>query len=161
MGNKKTKLSLLLFLVLGLAKAQDASVAAGGDASGAGGTVNYSVGQIVYTTNFGTTGSSAQGVQQAYEISIVTSISEASSVSLSLIAYPNPTTDVLTLNVGDTKTENLSYQLYDISGKILEEKKIATNDVSISMLHLSNATYLLKVLNNNKEIKSFKIIKNQ
>lgn len=163
MENKKTQLSLLLFLVLGLAtaNAQEASVASGGDATGSGGTVNYSIGQIAYTTNFSATGSVAQGVQQAYEISIVTSIREAGNINLNLSAYPNPTSNFLTLNVGDTKMENLSYQLYDVSGKILEEKKIASADVSISMLHLSNAAYFLKVLSNNKEIKSFKIIKNQ
>ena len=39
--------------------------ASGGDATGSGGSVAYSVGQIVYTTPTGTTGSVAQGVEQA------------------------------------------------------------------------------------------------
>ena len=39
--------------------------ASGGDATGSGGSVAYSVGQIVYTTSTGTTGSVAQGVEQA------------------------------------------------------------------------------------------------
>jgi hypothetical protein len=40
---------------------------AGGEATGSGGSVSYSVGQVVYTTNTGINGSVAQGVQQPYE----------------------------------------------------------------------------------------------
>jgi hypothetical protein len=51
--------------------AQEAIPAGGGNASGSGGSASYSVGQVVYTTNTGTNGSAAQGVQQPYEISVV------------------------------------------------------------------------------------------
>jgi hypothetical protein len=52
----------------GLAQAQESANVSGGDATGSGGTVAYSVGQVVYTTNTGSTGSVAQGVQHAFEI---------------------------------------------------------------------------------------------
>ena len=77
MTKNKTKPILLLatgLLWAGLAQAQESVNAYGGDAKGSGGTVAYSVGQIVYTTHTGATGSVAQGVQQAYEISVVTGI---------------------------------------------------------------------------------------
>lgn len=159
MIHNKVKLSVLL-LGLGLtAQAQQATTAAGGDASGSGGTVAYSVGQIVYTTNTGTTGSVAQGVQQAYEISIVTGL-EDTQISLNMQAYPNPTTDYLTLNVGNFELSTLNFQLYDISGKLIESRKIISSTETIAMGNLSSATYFLKVSNNNNEVKSFKIIKN-
>ena len=52
----KNKLSPILLLVTGLlwaglAQAQESANASGGDATGSGGTVAYSVGQVVYTTN--------------------------------------------------------------------------------------------------------------
>ena len=147
-------------LGLGLtAQAQQATTATGGDASGSGGAVAYSVGQIVYTTNTGTTGSVAQGVQQAYEISIVTGL-EDTQISLNMQAYPNPTTDYLTLNVGNFELSTLNFQLYDISGKLIESRKIISSTETIAMGNLSSATYFLKVSNNNNEVKSFKIIKN-
>ncbi|MBA4241413.1 MAG: hypothetical protein C0448_11860 [Sphingobacteriaceae bacterium] len=163
MNQKKVKLcaTLLLGMCLSVVNAQQASTASGGDASGSGGSVNYSVGQIAYTTNFSAAGSVAQGVQQPYEISVVTSINEASSIDLKLSAYPNPTTDYLTLKIGDAKIENLSYQLYDVAGKLLEDKEIASTEVNISMLNQPNAAYFLKVFSNKQEIKTFKIIKNQ
>jgi len=159
MKHKKVKLSVLL-LGLGLtAQAQQATTATGGDASGSGGTVAYSVGQIVYTTNTGTNGSVAQGVQQPYEISIVTGL-EDTQISLNVQAYPNPTTNYLTLNVGNLELSTLNFQLFDISGKLVESRKIISSTETIAMGNLSNATYFLKVSNNNKELKTFKIIKN-
>ena len=159
MKHKKVKLSVLL-LGLGLtAQAQQATTATGGDASGSGGTVAYSVGQIVYTTNTGTTGSVAQGVQQPYEISIVTGL-EDTQISLNMQAYPNPTTDYLTLNVGNFELSTLNFQLFDISGKLVESRKIISSSETIAMENLPTATYFLKVSNNNKEVKTFKIIKN-
>ena len=64
---KKMKTVALLLLVFGIttAQAQQAITATGGNASGSGGTIAYSVGQIVYTTYTGATGSVAQGVRRA------------------------------------------------------------------------------------------------
>ena len=159
MKQKKVKLSVLL-LSLGLTvQAQQATTATGGNAMGSGGTVAYSVGQIVYTTYTGSNGSVAQGVQQPYEISIVQGIEE-NSIQLELTAYPNPTTNYLTLNVGNFQLSTLSFQLYDISGKLIESRKIISSSETIAMENLPTATYFLKVSNNNNEVKTFKIIKN-
>lgn len=69
-NNKKTVALLLLGFGITTAQAQQATTATGGNASGSGGPVAYSVGQVVYTTNTSSNGSVAQGVQQPYEISI-------------------------------------------------------------------------------------------
>ena len=160
MNTKKIKIVVLFLLGFGLltAQAQQAITATGGDASGSGGTVAYSVGQIVYTTNTGTNGSVAQGVQQSYIISIVLGI-EDNSTKLELTAYPNPTTNFLTLNVGNAELSTLRFQLYDISGKLIESRKIISSTETIGMENLPSAIYFLKVANNNQEVKTFKIIK--
>ena len=159
MKYKKVKISVLL-LGLGLtAQAQQATTATGSDASGSGGTVAYSVGQIVYTTNTGTNGSVAQGVQQPYEISIVLGI-DNHTINLELTAYPNPTTNFLTLNVGNAELSTLNFQLYDTLGKLIESRKIISSSETIAIENLPTATYFLKITNNNNEVKTFKIIKN-
>ena len=159
MKHKKIKLSVLLLGIGITAQAQQATTATGGNASGSGGTVAYSVGQIVYTTHTGATGSVAQGVQQPYEISIVLGI-DNHSTNLGLSAYPNPTTNYLTLNVGNFELSTLNFQLYDISGKLIESRKIISSAEIIAMENLPSANYFLKVTNNNKEVKTFKLIKN-
>lgn len=161
MRHKKFKFSAVLLLGLGLTglQAQTSVNATGGNASGSGGTVAYSVGQVVYTTNTGTNGSVAQGVQKPFEISVVTAIEEAKGINLSVSAYPNPTTDNLTLEVKDFKLSTLHFQLYDMSGKLLQSEKITGNQTSIVMSNLVPANYFVKVVQNNKEVKTFKIIK--
>jgi len=47
-----------------------------------------------------------------------------------------------------------------LQGKSIENKKITSTTEIIRMENLPSATYFLKVTNNNKEVKSFKIIKN-
>ena len=160
---KKTKLIIMFSLISAITgvKAQQGFTAAGGGASGSGGNAAYSVGQIVYTTNTGAGGSVAQGVQQPYEISIVEV--EDHQISLNMQAYPNPTTDYLTLNVGASTSlsnESMSYEIYNISGKLIESRKIISSSETIGMANLPSATYFLKVTNNNKEVKTFKIMKN-
>ena len=161
MGHKKVNLITVFLLGLGLTglQAQEAIPVTGGNVSGSGGSVSYSIGQVVYSTQAGTTGSVAQGVQQPYEISIVISIEEARGISLQCSAYPNPTTDYLTLKVENFQLSTFSFQLFDINGKLLENKKIERNEESIVMSNLVPATYFLKVIQGNKEVKIFKIIK--
>jgi len=162
MRHKRLKLSAVLLLGLGLTglQAQTSVNATGTNASGSGGSASYSVGQVVYTTNTGTNGSVSEGVQQPFEISVVTGLEEAKGINLSVTAYPNPTTDYLTLSIADFDASKLSYQLYDMNGKLLQNEKITGNQTSIVMSNLVPATYFVKVIQGNKEVKTFKINKN-
>lgn len=159
--NKSKPIFLLTagLLWVGLAQAQESANASGGDATGSGGTVAYSVGQVVYTTNTGSTGSVAQGVQHAYEI-FTLGIKET-ELSISLTAFPNPTTDNLTLQISDYNNEKLSYQLFDMQGKQLSNGQIVAQQTQINMNSLPTGTYFINVVNQkNKKVISFKIIKN-
>jgi hypothetical protein len=158
---KKTKKKfalLLLGLVITTVQAQQGITVTGGSASGSGGTAAYSVGQVFYTTSTGTGGSVAQGMQQAYEIATILGLEER-QISLNMVAYPNPTTDYLTLSIGNTELSSLRFQLYDGTGKLIESKKITSTSETIEMGSLASALYFLKVVNNNKEVKTFKIFK--
>ena len=162
---KPLKLSAAIMLGFGLTglKAQNTIPATGGNATGSGGSASYSVGQVLYTTNSGTNGSLAIGVQQAYEITVVTGIEEAKGIILNCSAYPNPATDILNLKVDASisiSSQSMNYQLLDLNGKLLETKNISSNETSIITSNLLPATYFLKVTQNDKEVKTFKIIKN-
>lgn len=160
MSHNYFKYSVLLLLGLKLTtmNAQLSVPGSAGEATGNGGSVSYTVGQAVYTTNTGTNGSMAQGVQQPYEISVVAGLEDSNEIDLIYYAYPNPATEYIKLKAD--KTENLTYQLYDIRGKLLENKKIESSETIIVMSNFVNAIYFLKISDNKKEVKTFKIIKN-
>lgn len=150
--------ALLICLLFGLGNlyAQDSPTASGGDATGSGGTVNYSVGQIVFTINSGSNGSILQGVQQPYEISETLSINSIIN-HLKLSVFPNPTSGSLTLSI--TSPSNIKYLLTDIFGRALMEEQLTISSTSIDMESLSSATYFLTIFKNNQTVKVFKIIK--
>lgn len=164
MRHKKFKISLALLLGLGLTglHAQESVNASGGNASGSGGSISYSMGQVVYTANSGTTGTVSQGVQQPYEISVITGFEDIKWMNLNCSVYPNPTTDYLTLKV-DASTSipirNLSYQLFDMNGRLLGSGKLESRETQIVMVNLVPETYLLEIFDQKKIVKSFKIIK--
>jgi len=161
MQNKKSILAAIFLFGLGisLVKAQSTISASGNNGSGSGGTTSYTVGQVVYTTINGPNGIITQGVQQPYEISVVTGVEGAKDITLEFLVYPNPATDYIRLKIKNFEIENLSYQLYDISGAQLKTDKINSNENTISMQDMRASTYFLKVLQGRREIKTFKIIK--
>jgi hypothetical protein len=160
MKHKKTIISVaLLLLGLGKLQAQESPTVTGGNATGNGGTVAYSVGQVVYTTNTGSNGSVAQGVQQAYEIYTVGIIETELNISLSV--FPNPTAHNLILQISNYNNEKLSYLLYDMQGRLLNNGQVTEQQTQINTAHLQSATYIIKVLSQeNRTVQSFKIIKN-
>ena len=162
MKNKKAILSMIFFVGLGLTgiQAQQSIAVSGGNASGVGGSVSYTVGQIVYTTHSASAGAATPQAQQTEDILETTEVEILSDANLTYTVYPNPTSNFLTLKIDAYNKENLMYQLFDVTGKILESKKVSENQSVISLENLPSANYFLKVTdNNNQELKSFKIVK--
>ena len=163
MKHKNRMLSGIFLLGLGLngLHAQEALVTSGGDASGIGGSSSYSIGQVIYTTHSGIGGSVAQGVQHAYDISVTSGIDENFGINLELSAYPNPTSDFLILKIENNSNSNLFYYLYDMNGTLLDNQNVKGNVTSIEMLEYNPGAYFLKIMNDQIDVKTFKIIKKQ
>ena len=159
--NKSRPVAMLMagLLWAGFAQAQESANSSGGHATGSGGTVGYSLGKVCYTTHTGSNGSVAQGVHHAYEIFTV-GIKET-ELNISLTAFPNPTTENLTLHISDYNNEKLSYQLFDMQGKQLSNGQVTAQQTQININGLPSATYFVNVVNQeNQKVQSFKIIKN-
>lgn len=161
MERKKKILSLLL---LGLfcasqVTAQQTIPATGGNGTGSGGTVSFTVGQITYKTLPGTNGNVAQGVQQPYEISVVTAIENTTGITLEYSLYPNPARGLIKLTVEPFSYEKMIFRVYDINGVLLQDRKIESDETEISLESYPSAVYFLTVIRNNIEVKVFKIIK--
>jgi hypothetical protein len=133
--------------------------ATGGTATGSGGTVSYTIGQVTYQMFSGADASVAQGVQQPYEISVITSVGNTEGILLEYKVYPNPAHGLIKLTIKPFDDGNYKYWLYDINGILLQDKKILSEETEISLESLTPAVYFLKVLKDNKEVKVFKVVK--
>jgi uncharacterized protein (TIGR02145 family) len=89
-------------------------------------------------------------------------LEEVKGIDLIVFVYPNPATEFVILNIQSQSynSENLSYQLYDMTGKLLENNRITGNKTNIDLRDVVPSIYFLKVIQGYKEVKTFKIIKN-
>lgn len=154
------KLLLLLFLsISGIYNAQQAIIPAGNNAQSGTGSVSYSVGQVFYEAQMSATGKVNTGVQQPYEIFALAT--NDSAIQSTISVYPNPVKDFLTVDFNSEKLENSSYQLFDVSGKIVNQGNLKNAKTQISASNLTTGMYILRITNAGKIIKTFKIIKNK
>ncbi|WP_159476557.1 T9SS type A sorting domain-containing protein [Dyadobacter sp. 3J3] len=240
---------LLLVFFFQSSVAQQANVSSGGNATGSGGSVSYSLGQIFYTSVAVSNGKVSQGVQQPFDsaplpVTLVSfealpmvsengpkvliswettseinndfftversvngiTFAEAAQVDVdansktlkkynwtdpfpypgvsyyrlkqtdldqtfaystikavrinnitNTVAYPNPVQSYL--YVSSVKNEIRSYQIFDLTGKLVRESKLSETENKINMSGLSPAAYVIRIAGET-EIQQFKIIKN-
>ena len=157
---KNITLIMVLFCATQLVNAQKTIPVSGGEATGAGGTVSYTIGQLIYTNPTTAAGSLNQGIHQSIEF-VTLSNPELTAVTLKAVTYPNPTTDFIILALTDADLRGVSYTMYDLLlGRLVNKGTVATFETKIGMKSLPIGVYILRVQQNNKALKTFKIIKN-
>lgn len=135
---------------------QQNTVTSGGDASGAGGSYSYSIGQVDYINNSGSNGNVHEGVQQPYEFFNEVGLDEEYLVVTNI--YPNPSTDIIVVETDESRTD-LEYMIYDANGKVLGSGEITSSKTEIDVSSFATGQYILKISNTQKIIESIKIIK--
>lgn len=159
-----TMVVLIVLVTTGL-HAQNATVAGGGEANGSGGTASFTLGQVACQTFSGTGGTVSEGVQQAFEIYVLTGL-ETTTIQLKVSAYPNPVSDFLMLEFDNSKALDTEHRLslHDVSGKLLYQSPVSSLQTRIPMRNYISGIYFLRVngktSGNNAIVKTFKIIKN-
>jgi hypothetical protein len=155
---KSILLTTLFILSTSLFYSQKTVTVTGGNIAG-NGSVSYTIGQLITATNKAKTGSVAQGVQQSLELFTLVN-PELLVLTLKAVTYPNPTKDKIMLSLTDNSLNNLSYAMYDLGGRMVTKGKVNKENTSIHMRYLVTGVYILKVHQNKKQLKVFKIIKN-
>lgn len=150
---------VIMFCKLLPLSAQTAVVPAGGDISGASGSVSFTVGQIAVQTLSDSNHSIAEGVQQTCQVSVV-GVDDYLEVTLSAMVYPNPTTQYLTLSLSETHNlAGLEYRIFDANGKFLDRKKVSELRTELDLSHYATGTYFVNLYRSKQLMKSFKVIK--
>ncbi|GAK91373.1 hypothetical protein JCM19297_872 [Nonlabens ulvanivorans] len=83
------------------------------------------------------------------------SINEVSQTPFSI--YPNPASDTISIYGGASQFDTISYQLYSITGQLVQNG-IYNND-SVDVSELNSGLYLLQLYNENKLVDILKLIK--
>ncbi len=94
------------------------------------------------------------------ETTKLVSVTNLSSTENSLIDFsvtPNPTNGAIKINFKQSH-DNASFEIYDVLGKIISEKKTITNDEIISISSLTKGIYFLKI-STEKGYQTIKVVK--
>ena len=161
-----TSLILLAFCVVTQAQNEskpensNASMASinvsGGEARSSAGSVVYSVGTVFYTSIVAQHTTVSQSIQQAKE----SKIDLLDKVQLvNVLAYPNPTTDYVLIDIVDFRKENAQYQLFDFKGSLIKNERITSSTTKVPMDDLESSTYFLKVSVMNKFEETLTLLK--
>lgn len=147
----------VMFLLTGKLAAQQVIATSGGTGQSTSGTITYTLGELIIDTYNGADKKLTQGFQQSRLI--ITAVSEIKGLNYSISAYPNPTTDLVNLKFDKDFPETLAYLLMDSNGKVVSSGKITKTDMGISFESLAAGTYFIKVVQDKKDVKTLKVVK--
>jgi hypothetical protein len=143
------------FQTSGLLTAQEGFSASGFDAVSTGGSVSSTIGQVFYHQWTENEGKINEGIQQPYEIFVV---SVDDNLKTSVLLFPNPTQDFVLLKM-ENNVKDFSYTLYSMDGKWLEDQKIDQEETVLSLQKYSCNIFLLVIYKGNNIVKTYKVIK--
>ncbi len=138
--------------------AQAAILPSGGDVAGISGTIAFSIGQIADSVIDSSEISLIEGVQQPYELFIFSNI-ENVIPGIMVKLYPNPSSDILSLQIANVHLFSLRYVLYSLEGEMIRSGRAVSNITQIDVKDLPGATYVLSIYNKFNKSMSYKIIK--
>jgi len=120
-------------------------------------SITYTIGELV--SDFATDTSLNVDLTQGFNQSFLNIVSvDNLFFDVDINVFPNPTHDFLNVEVLSSHN-NLSINLFDISGKLIRENDISQNKFSISFSDLAAGNYFLVFLNNNEKLKTIKVNK--
>ena len=147
---------LFIFSVVGLQlMAQSSTVCSGGEGSGPGGSVSFSIGQLVVESTIDSEGSISPGVQQTYESASV--YVNESLFDNTLVLYPNPTTQFIQMDFGKIFTGQV--MVFDAAGNVILNQNVNTIEYRINAAGWSSGLYMVHVVKDNESVAVHSVLK--
>jgi hypothetical protein len=132
--------------------------------SAQGGSANTQSGLVVkYTIGQQSVTGTKTGnviVQQGFQQSNWAKILDQNTISIATTVYPNPFVNEVNFSFSTSPGEKISAYVFDVLGRLVysEDVKNENNSITLSLLQLSTAEYLVK-LTSEKFVHSAKILK--
>lgn len=128
------------------------------------GSLNFTVGELVVKNQTDANGNSLGNgfTSSATGSTTVLSVNTPDKDVLNVSVYPNPTTDLVTVDVATTTLSRLVVEITDLQGKTLSSSQYAgvSNKIGINTAAYSAGSYLLLLKNESgKLLGNYKIIK--
>ncbi len=156
MNIKSTVLSLFLLVVCYVSYSQEVVSPAGAHHQSQAMSISWTLGEAVIETFVSGEYILTQGMHQG-EL-LVTSIHEHEMISVNV--FPNPVTNVLHIELAnDFMDGELTMQLFDISGKLIDSQKISHPETLYPFQKYKPGVYMLSITLESGERQTFRIVK--
>ena len=152
---------IALLLTSGSQYSQSSVLSSGGDFKSSKASFSYSVGQILTTQDlsnstslFGEKIILSHGVQQVFLQTC------DKSTKVEIIATPNPSNGIVTLNLINWDEKEIQYNVFDTLGKTVLSSSISDDQTKLDLSFLSSGIYIISLGYHCGSINSFKILIN-
>jgi hypothetical protein len=128
------------------------------------GSLNFTIGELLVKDLVDSKGNSLGGGITVGSTLTTLNIINTDLNVLSVIVFPNPTTNMLYVKIADIKIEYLMISITDVKGKEIYTGKYAglNNTIGVNMLPYSPGLYYLSLKNTNNDLLGYyKIVKKQ
>ena len=85
------------------------------------------------------------GDSSIYYFHTITGVNELMAQNENIIIYPNPATDIVTLNINNANNKDLEINIYDITGTLVKSEILKQNQQKINIGDLSNGVYMVSI----------------
>jgi len=149
---------LLFYITITNCYSQTGTAATSGIAESENGSYTFTIGESYMLVALGENQETESGVQHGYEIT-THSKNYNSAILVDAKLYPNPTTDYLYLDIKGSDLKGLSYRVLDLTGRMLLDAPIYSENSEINFTTFEDAVYLFQVVKENQTLTGFKVIK--
>ena len=133
-----------------------AVTSSGGKLTQSNGSLSFTVGELVVETQTDGNGNALGGgfTNGSTSSTTITAIKQPNPSLLSMDIYPNPTSDMLTLDIKHVAEDAYTINIIDINGKQVYDARHAglSGIININVAPLARGTYLLKMMSNKNEL---------
>lgn len=146
-----------VFIFVSIVNAQEAVVSAGNYHENENKSISWTLGEVAIETFVAGDLILTQGFHQP-TITVV-SVEDFPGFDLKVQVYPNPATELLNVYLEYGNYENVTFGLYDMSGRLMVSDKMKNEMQQISFSAYPSGIYFLRMTIDGREAKSFKIVK--
>lgn len=150
-------LSVSISLLATAVFSQEVVAPAGNYHENAQGSICWTLGEAVIHTYQNNNHFILQGFQQSF-VTVATLVDEPMD-RLHLVAFPNPTRDLVTITSGYELEGTYRYEVFDMVGQLLAHDQLTMPETHVGFSHFLPGTYMIRVTSNPYTVKTFLIIK--
>jgi len=76
---------------------------------------------------------------------LITSVQEQPAKKTLFNLYPNPASDIVTLNIDNTINADFTLNIYNVTGELVSSETLRQNQQQINISDLSNGIYMVEI----------------